>query len=62
MPANYEKQVCILLDWQADQWHKSVITQVVSLNSCDFFLIILVTGMKQLDYCKTVQENFDFVE
>ena len=37
------------------------ITQVVFLNSCDLFLFILVTCMKQLDYCKIVEENFSFV-
>ena len=29
-----------LLDLQAAQWRKSVILQVVSLNSCDLFLAI----------------------
>ena len=29
-----------------------VATQVVSLNSFDLFVVILVTRMKQLDYCK----------
>ena len=50
-------QVCILLHTQTDQWRKGVITQVVSLNKCDLFLDVLVIRMKQLDYCKTVQEN-----
>ena len=42
---------------QTDQWRKGVITQVVSLNKCDLFLDVLVIRVKQLDYCKTVQEN-----
>ena len=56
----HENQVCILLHLQADQWRKVVITQIVSLNSFGLFLFILVTRMKYLDYCKIVQENFDF--
>ena len=31
------------------------------LNNCYLFFLILVTRMKQLDYCKIVQENFNFV-
>ena len=38
-----------------------VVTQVFSLNSYDLFLFILVTRMKQLDYCKIVGKNFNFV-
>ena len=56
-----KKQVYILLDLQADQQPTNVITQVVSLNSCDLFLVILVTCIKQLSYCKVVPEKFDFV-
>ena len=44
-----------------NQWHTRVVTQVLSLNSFDLFLVILVTHKKQLDYCKIVQENFTFV-
>ena len=54
-------QVCILLHLQLDQWHKVVMTLVVSFNSYNLFLLILVTCMKQLDYCKIVEENFNFV-
>ena len=43
------------------QWHTVVITQVASLNSYDLFLFILVTHLKQLYYCKTVEESFNFV-
>ena len=46
MPKKHENQVCILLHLQVDQWHTVNITQVVSLNSCDLFLFILVTHMK----------------
>ena len=46
-----------ILHLQVDQWHTVIITQVVSLNSCDLFLFILVTRMKKLD----VEENFNFV-
>ena len=31
---------------QVDQWHTVVIIPVVSLNSCDLFLFILVTHME----------------
>ena len=41
--------------------YNSFITQVISLNSCDIFFFILVTRMKQLDYWKIVEENFNFV-
>ena len=44
-----------------DQWHTVVITEVVSLNSCDLFLFVLVTHIKYLDYCKIVEENFNFL-
>ena len=56
-----KKQVYILLDLQADQQHTNVTTQVISLNSCDLFLVILLTCIKQLNYCKVVPEKFDFV-
>ena len=46
---------------QVDQWNAIGITQIVSLNSCDLFLVILVTHMKQVDYCKIVRENLNFV-
>ena len=46
---------------QADQWRTGVITQVVSSNNCDLFLDILVIRMKQLDCCKIIQKNSDFV-
>ena len=46
MPKKHGNQVCILLHLHVDQWHTVVITQVVSLNSCDLFLFILVTRMK----------------
>ena len=39
-------QVCILLHLQVDQWHTVVIIQVVFLNSCNLFLLILVTRIK----------------
>ena len=55
-----KKQVYISLDLQADQQHTNVTTQVVSLNSCGLFLVILVTCIKQLNYCKVVPEKFDF--
>ena len=60
-PMKHGNQVCRLLHLQVDQQHTVVITQVVSLNSCDLFLFILVTRMKQLNYCKTVKQNFNFV-
>ena len=41
-----KKHVCILLDFQEDHLHTSVITQVVSLNSCDLFIVILVAHKK----------------
>ena len=41
-----KNQVYILLDLKADHWHASVITQVVSLNSHDLFLVILATHIK----------------
>ena len=41
--------------------HTVVITQVVPLCSCNLFLFILVTRMKQLDYCKIAEEKFNFV-
>ena len=56
MPRKHGNQVCIFLYLQVDHWHT-----VVSLNSCDLFLFILVTRMKRLDYCKIVEENFNFV-
>ena len=43
MPKEHGNQVHTLLDLQVDQWHTLVIIQVVSLNSCDLFLFILVT-------------------
>ena len=61
MPKEHGNQVCTLLDLQVDQWHTVVIIQVVSLNNSDLFLFILVTRMKYLDYCKIVEENFNFV-
>ena len=36
--------------------HTSVITQVVSLNSCDLFIVILVAHKKYLDYWKIIQD------
>ena len=33
---------------------------ISSLNNCDLFFFILVTRMKQLNYCKIVKENFNF--
>ena len=47
-----ENQVCISLYLQTDQQCKSF-TQVVSLNSCDFFLAVLV-------YCVMVKTNSDY--
>ena len=38
----------------------AVISQAAYLNSCDLFLFILVTRMKQLNYHKIVEENFNF--
>ena len=61
MPKEHGNQVRTLLDLQVDQWHTVVIIQVVSLNSSDLFLFILVTRMKYLDYCKIVEENFNFI-
>ena len=46
---------------KVDQWHTIEFTQVVSLDSCDLFLFILVTRMTYLNYCKIVEENFDYV-
>ena len=34
-------------------------TQVVSLHTCDLFLVILVTHIKYLAYCKIVPDSFD---
>ena len=53
-------QIYILLHLQADQCHTTVFTQVVPLNSCDLFFLVLVTRMKELDYWKIVQENLIF--
>ena len=61
MPKEHGNQVRTLLDLQVDQWHTVVIIQVVSLNSSDLFVFILVTRMKYLDYCKIAEENFNFV-
>ena len=58
MPKKHRNQVYILLHLQVDQYHTVVITQVVSLYSCDLFLF---TDMKLLDYCKIAEENFNFV-
>ena len=41
-----------------DRW-PPVISNAV--NSCDLFLFILVNCMKELDYCKIFEENFNFV-
>ena len=41
-----KNQVCFLLGLQADQWHTSVINQIVSLNNCDLSLAISVTRIK----------------
>ena len=46
---------------KVDQWHTIAVTQVVSLDSCDLFLFILVTRMTYLNYCKIIEENFDYV-
>ena len=54
-------RVCRLFHLQVDQCHTVVITQVVSLNNCDLFLFILVIHMKQLYYCKIIEENVNFV-
>ena len=35
-----------IIVFQVDQWHTVIITQVVSLNSCDLFPSILVASMK----------------
>ena len=48
MLKKHENQVCILFLLQVDQCHTVDITQVFSLNSCDLFLFVLVTGMKYL--------------
>ena len=61
MPKKHRNQVYILLHLQVDQYHTVVITQVVSLYSCDLFLFILVTHMKLVDYYKIAEENFNFV-
>ena len=61
MLKKHENQVCILFLLHLDQCHTVDITQVFSLNSCDLFLFVLVTGMKYLDHCKIVEENFNFV-
>ena len=42
-----ETQVCILVHLQADQQRKRFTTQVVSLNSCDMLLAVLVYMQKQ---------------
>ena len=43
-----KEQLCILLELQVNQWHASdrsvaysVITQAVSLKSCDFFFVLV---------------------
>ena len=46
MPKKHGKQTCILLLLQVDQWHVVVIIPMVSLDSWDLFLFILVTRMK----------------
>ena len=61
VPKKYGNKVCILFLLQMDQWYTIVITKVVSLSRCDLFLFILVTHIKYLDYCKIVEENFNFL-
>ena len=61
MPKKHGNQVCIIFHLQVHQRDTVVITQVVSLYSCDLFLFILVIRMKLLDYCKIAEKNFNFV-
>ena len=44
----HRNQVCISL--QVGQWHTVVITQLVSLYSCDLFHFILLTPMLYKDH------------
>ena len=41
-----ETKSAYYLHLQVDQWHTVVIIQVVFLNSCNLFLLILVTRIK----------------
>ena len=52
-----ENQLYMLLHLQTDQCHTRVVTKAVSLNSFNLFLVILVTRMKQLDYCKIEEQK-----
>ena len=52
-----ENQLYMLLHLQTDQCHTRVVTKAVSLNSFNLFLAILVTRMKQLDYCKIEEQK-----
>ena len=50
-----EKQSCMSLHLQIDEWHTGVVAKLVSLYSFNLFYFILVTYMKQLDYCRIVR-------
>ena len=43
----WRRLVCISLQLQEDQQHKSFTTQVISLNCCDLFLTVLVYMQEQ---------------
>ena len=55
MPKKHGIQVCIL-HLQVGQWHTKV-TQLVSLNRCDLFLVILLSHTSYI----IAKENFNFV-
>ena len=57
MPKKHGIQVCILLHLQSNQWRTTFITQVVSLNRCDLFFVILVRHTSLV----IEKENFNFV-
>ena len=60
MPKKHRNQVYILLHLQVHQRETVVITQLVSLHSCDLFFFILVTHIMKF-YFKMVEENFNFL-
>ena len=55
-----ETLVSILLHLNVDQWLTRIITQIVPLNSCDLFLVILVTnyyGISRFCCMRDFEEN-----
>ena len=61
MLTKHEKPNLHVIGLTCGQLRVNVMTQVVSLNCCGLFCAILVARIKQLNYCKIVQENLNFV-